>query len=145
MDADELIKKRHDQSGVYDCDLTWSEHGRASARADLYYFKPSVAAIFRMDIGIWHQDDFGDRRRTLTRNLRNLSSQRPGRSPNRSLPESLLNSGTLFVTVVYDLLSVSPQYYGPGSLSVKAATLCAGGLGPRLPFVYAYSISNSYV
>lgn len=77
MDADELIKKRHDRSGVYYCDLIWSEHGRASARADMSYSKPIAAAIFHMDIGIWHQDDFGDRRRTLTRNLRNLFQSAP--------------------------------------------------------------------
>lgn len=77
MDPDELIKKRHDQRGVYHCDLVWSEHGRASARADLSYFKPSVEAIFRMDIGIWHEDEFGDRRRTLTQNLTNLFQPAP--------------------------------------------------------------------
>ena len=46
MDADELMRKRHDRSGVYHCDLIWSEHGRASARADLSYLKPSAEAIY---------------------------------------------------------------------------------------------------
>ena len=77
MDADELMRKRHDRRGVYHCDLIWSEHGRASARADRSYFKPSAEAIYRMDIGIWHRDEDGDKRWTGTPNLRNLFQPAP--------------------------------------------------------------------
>lgn len=72
MDPDELIKRRHYQSGVIYCDLVWSEHGRASAHVDLSYFKPPMGAIYRMDIGLWHKDELGERIWTLPPNLRNL-------------------------------------------------------------------------
>ena len=79
MDAEDLIEKRHDRSGVYYCDLSWSEHGRASGRADLSYFKPSVEKIFRKDITIryqGYQQEFGANKWTIT-SLSNLFQPAP--------------------------------------------------------------------
>ena len=84
VDADELLEKRRDRSGSCYCDLVWSEHGRASDRADLSYFKPSVEAIFRMNIRIWYQGNVwrrsgesGARRWTGTLDLRNIFQPAP--------------------------------------------------------------------
>lgn len=67
MDADDLIQKRHHRSGVYNCGLWWSEHGRASTRADLSYFQRPVEAIFRMNIDIRYQENA-----FLTKSLSNM-------------------------------------------------------------------------
>ncbi|KAL9063781.1 MAG: hypothetical protein Q9161_009279 [Pseudevernia consocians] len=77
MDADDLIQKRHDRSGVYFCGLSWSEHARASIRADVSYFQPPVEAMFRMDIDIGYQGNLGATRRTATAELRNMFQPAP--------------------------------------------------------------------
>ena len=77
MDADDLEQKRHDRSGVYFCSLSWSEHARASIRANISYFQPPVEAMFRMDIDIGYQRNFGATRRTATVELRNIFQPAP--------------------------------------------------------------------
>ena len=74
IDAEELIEKRHDRSGVYYCDLTWSERGRTSARTNAGYFQPPEEAINRMKIAIRYegQSTFRANSLTFTPNLRNL-------------------------------------------------------------------------
>ena len=77
MDADELIEKRHHRSGVYYCDLVWDEYGRASSHADLSRYNPPVEAIYRLSFALWYLDEDGDKRRTITPNLRNLFQPAP--------------------------------------------------------------------
>ena len=101
MGADDLIEKRHDRSRVYHCNLYWSEHGRASDRADLSYFQPPVAAIIRMNIEIWYQGNSGARRMTATPTLRNIFQPAPWPVPQlksageRSLFWNTLRNGRL--------------------------------------------------
>ena len=64
MDADDLIEKRGARSRVHHCTLSWSEHGRAIP-ADLSLFEQPVEAVFRMNIRIFYQRDYG----TLLRNI----------------------------------------------------------------------------
>lgn len=104
MDADELVQKRHDRSGVYECSLYWSKHGRANTSVDLSYFQPELEAIFRMDILIWYQKNFGGRR-TVTADLRKIfqpapwpvPQSKPGGEPSQFW--NTLRNGRLWSTI----------------------------------------------
>ena len=60
MDADYLIEKRRDRSGVYHCDLNWVQHSDATIGGDKLDFQPLVGAIFRMEIIIWYGKGQGE-------------------------------------------------------------------------------------